>query len=177
MLEALDRLDLTRRTVVIFFGDHGRHFFEHGGLSGKRSLFRESVRVPLIVSAPGKPSGLVSPRLVELVDLYPTVADLCGLPLPSGVEGTSFAPLLDDPMRPWKKGAFSVLRRKGEPGGKAVYTERYAYVEWGSKETAQLYDHQTDPNEYINLIADPKHAQTVARMRDLLSGGWRKAVP
>jgi uncharacterized sulfatase len=177
MLDALDRLGLTEKTVVVFFGDHGRHLFEHGGLTGKRSLFQESSRTPLIVSAPGKAGGTDSPRLVELVDLYPTLAELCNLPSPPGVEGTSFAPLMDDPMRLWKQGAFSVVRRKGEPSGRAVYNERYAYVEWGGEQTAQLYDHQTDPNEHINLINFPEHAQTAARMHDLLSGGWQKAVP
>lgn len=177
LLEAVDRLQLGDRLVIVLFGDHGLHLSEHG-YWGKRSLFEESARVPLIVAAPGKQAGASCPRLVELVDLFPTLAELCGLPAPAGVEGTSFVPLLKDPQRAWKKAAFTQTEREKEKViGRAVRTERYVYMEWGSEKIAQLYDHQDDPREYVNLIGSPRHAEVLAEMRRLLKEGWKGALP
>ena len=130
----------------------------------------------MIVVAPKKRAGAVSPSLVEFVDIYPTLAELCGLPAPVGVEGMSFAPLLDDPKQPWKKAAFTSLARRNVYG-RSVRTARYRYTEWGDEKLAELYDHQADPHEYTNLVNDPKHASTLAEMRRTLKAGWRGALP
>jgi len=176
LLEAVDRLKLADRTVIVFWGDNGFLLYEHG-LWRKTCLFEPSAGVPLIIAAPGKRAGAVSPRLVEFVDLYPTLAELCGLPLPEGLEGTSMAPLLEDPRRPWKKAAFTMTTRGKGLIGRSARTERYCYNEWGDEKTAELYDHQTDPGEYTNLVNDPAQAGTLAGMRQLLRAGWMGARP
>jgi iduronate 2-sulfatase len=190
VLKALDDLNLRDNTVVVLWGDHGWHLGDHGGMWGKLSVFEEAAHVLLIVAAPGKPAGVVSPRLVEFVDLYPTLSELCGLPVAEGLEGTSFVPLLHEPSRPWKKAAFTQVLREanevrnprpsGEPHpvmGRSVRTERWRYTEWGGPEVAELYDHDQDPREVHNLISDPAQREKIAELRQILVAGWRKAAP
>jgi iduronate 2-sulfatase len=177
VLGALDRLKLAQKTVIVFWGDHGWHLGEHHRWH-KRSLFEESARAPLIVTAPGrKGNGKSSRALVEFVDIYPTVADLCGLPLPSHLEGQSAAPLLDSPSRSWKRAAFTQMAAPAERiVGRSVRTDRYRYTRWeGPYPDEELYDENNDPKEYTNLARKPEHATTLKQMRETLDGGWRAA--
>ncbi len=172
VLDAMDRLKLWDNTIVVFWSDHGYHLGEHG-LWMKQSLFENSARVPLVIVAPGaKGNGRASARTVEFVDLYPTLADLCGLTPPKNLAGASLKPLLDDPAAAWTKPAFTQVWRRGF-SGHSVRTERYRYTEWDNGDKGvQLYDYETDPDEYHNLATDPKFAEVVAGLKALLRKNW-----
>ncbi len=174
LLDALDRLKLADNTVVVFLSDHGYHLGEHG-LWQKQSLFENVARVPLVVRGPGVAAGKGCGRTVELLDLHPTLADLCGLPAPPNLGGKSLKPLLSDPAAAWDKPAHTQVRRgQGKNPvyfGRSVRTERHRYTEWdGGKRGVELYDYATDPGEAKNLAADPAHAADVARLKALLGG-------
>ncbi len=172
VLTALDRLGLSDSTIIVFWSDHGYHLGEHG-LWKKLSCFEESARVPLIIAAPGfKGAGQASPRPVELIDLYPTLADLAGLPPPANLPGASLRPLLDRPDAPWTRAAYTQVQR-GEWPGHSVRTGRWRYTEWdGGRRGVELYDHASDPREFTNLAADPRHAATVAELKALVRSNW-----
>lgn len=172
LLDTLDRLKLTDKTIVVFWSDHGYHLGEHG-LWMKQSLFEESARVPMLIAAPQqKAKGKASTRTVELLDLYPTLADLTGLEPPKSLQGASLKSLLDDPDADWKKPAYTQVWRGTFPGH-SVRTERWRYTEWANgKNGGELYDHQSDPHEYANLASDPKHAAVVQEMKALVQKNW-----
>ena len=176
LINALDRLNLAERTIIVFLSDHGWLLGEHGGQWQKRSLFEESARVPLIIYAPGAAgNGRVCQRTVELIDLFPTLAELCDLPQPSGLEGASLQPLLNDPDHEWARAAITeVVRRKNRRlrdgiSGRSVRTARYRYTEWDRGSAGvELYDHDSDPHEWHNLANDPHFEQVISRLKPLL---------
>jgi uncharacterized sulfatase len=169
LLDALDREMLWDDTIVVFFSDHGYHLGDHDGLWAKLTVFDQGCHVPLIIAAPGQARGQASPRTVELIDVYPTLAELCGLPPPNRLEGRSLAPLLSEPAAAWDRPARSLVHHNGVVG-KTVCNERWRYTEWdGGKVAAELYDHETDAGEYCNLAVDPKYAATVTAMKQLLA--------
>jgi uncharacterized sulfatase len=172
LLDAMDRLKLWESTVVVFWSDHGYHLGDHG-LWMKQSLFEQSARVPMIIVAPGaRGNGKACARTVELLDLYPTLADLSGLTPPKEIQGASLRPLLDDPSKSWDRPAFTQVQRGAFPGH-AVSTEKWRYIEWdGGKAGTQLYDRESDPQEFVNLAADPKHAKVIEELQALVKKNW-----
>lgn len=173
VLDALDRLGLRQSTIVVFWSDNGYLLGQHGQWM-KQSLFEESARVPLIISLPGatgagKPCG----RTVELLDIYPTLAEACGFDAPRDLAGKSLVPLLNDPAAAWDKAAYTQTTRmveKKQIAGRSVRTERYRYIEWDEgRQGAELYDHQGDPGEITNLARSAAHAKVVEQMKQKLA--------
>jgi uncharacterized sulfatase len=170
LLDALERLGLRENTIVFFFGDHGYQLGEHGWWN-KNTLYEPSTRAPLLVAAPGQTTpGTHCARFVEFVDIYPTLADLCGLAAPANLQGRSFQALLREPDRPWKQAAFTQVNRG--VAGRAVRTERWRYIEWdGGRAGVELYDHDSDPGEFHNLGDDPAHADVRRKLAALIRAG------
>jgi iduronate 2-sulfatase len=173
LIDAVDRLGLTDNTVIVFWSDHGYHLGEHG-LWFKQSCFEEASRVPLIFCVPNGLKGKSAKGLVELVDLYPTLADLTGLTPPSNLEGRSLEPLLKDPDAKWDYPAYTQVSRGP---GHSVRTDRWRFTQWanGNRGT-ELYDHQSDPHELHNLANDAKYADVVTQMKNLLNQVHPKPV-
>ena len=180
VLAELDRLGLRENTVVVLWGDHGWKLGEHDSWC-KHTNFEIDARAPMMVSPPGmRGAAKRTGALVEFVDMYPSLCELCGIPIPDHCEGTSFAPLMDDPTRHWKSAAFGQYPR-GHVMGYAMRTDRYRYVEWRERETGvvlarELYDHQQDPQENVNAAEKPELSQVVASLSAKLRAGWRVAA-
>lgn len=168
VIETLDRLKLRDNTIIVFWGDHGYHLGEKGKWSKHGSLFEIGTRVPLIIIAPGaKGNSHSSPRIVQSIDIYPTLCQLCGLEAPKGLEGRSLAPLLRDPQAKWDHPAFTVFGNTKRLTGVAVRSERFRYAEYANGE-AMLFDEQADPQEQKNLAGDEKFAGERARLAELV---------
>ncbi len=173
VLDSLDRLKLRDKTIIVFWSDHGYHLGEHG-LWQKQTCFEEAARVPFIIAAPGtKARGGVTRATVELIDLYPTLADLAGLKGPANLQGASLRPLLDDPGAAWARPAFTQTQRGKKNGewvfGRSVRTDRWRYTEWQDGGAGiELYDHDKDPKEYTNLADDPAFEGERAKLGGLL---------
>lgn len=178
VLAELKSLGLDKNTIVVFWSDHGYHLGEQT-LWAKTSNFELDAGVPLIISTPDmKKPGEKTEALAELLDLYPTLAEACGLPAPSGVEGTSLLPVLRDPSATVKAAAGTQHPRpayfKGQPEvmGRSVRTARYRYTEWrefktGKLVAAELYDHQVDPLETVNVVRDRSKTKDLIECRKL----------
>ena len=171
IMKTLDQLDIRKNTAVVLWGDHGWHLGEHD-FWGKHNVMHLSTRSPLIVSTPGSKGGQTCDRLVEFVDLYPTILDLVGLkPTNSELEGFSFKPLLDKPRMLWKKAAFS---RYGP--AVSLITPRFNFVRFKDGEK-MLFDLNSDPQENLNLASNPKQKENLARLEKMLRAGWEKVLP
>lgn len=189
LLDELDRLGLRENTIIILWGDHGWKLGEHDAWC-KHSNAENDTNVPLLLSVPGmKHAGVRTNGIVEFVDIYPTLADLAGLSLPSHLEGISFKPLLDDPKRAWKSAAFSQYpRNASRSGGGALMgysmrTERHRFTVWVNRDdhskvdAIELYDHQNDPQENTNIAKHPDQSALVARLMAQWRRGWKGALP
>jgi iduronate 2-sulfatase len=192
VLKALDDHKLSERTVIVFVSDHGYHLGEHT-LWAKTSCFDFDARVPLIVAAPGmKSTGKGTPALVELIDLYPTLTDLCGLKPPAGLEGASLVPILAEPAKSVKAAAFTQHPRPayfdrtpaGAPAamGYSVRTPAGRYTEWRDWKTgkvleAEYYDHAGDPHELTNRIDAGKEGDELKAAQRALHAQFPPGLP
>lgn len=171
VVAALDRLGLRDSTIIVFWGDHGFQLGEKGKWSKAASLFEQGARVPLIIVDPGAAgNGTPSSRVVESIDIYPTLVELCGLPRPAGLEGHSLVPLLEDPDAAWDYPAYTVWSENGKTlTGISVRTERWRYTEFFHRGGgALLFDENNDPHEMYNLADDPKYASVRAELSKLV---------
>lgn len=193
VLDALDRLDLAENTVIVFTSDHGYHVGEHG-LWQKQSIFEESARVPLLIVAPGFASKAAAAAPVSHVDIFPTLAELCGVKAPANLQGQSLVPMLKNPAangRGWAitqvvRGGnikrFGASPATGDAGkrffGYSLRTPRWRYTEWDEgRQGRQLYDHDTDPKEQKNLAEEAAHAATVAELSTQLREAVKTTFP
>jgi len=194
VLDALEKQGLADDTIVVFMSDHGYHMGEHG-LYQKSSLFEGSARVPLVIAAPGRcRAGGVAAAPVSLVDLYPTLAELCEVRAPHNLQGQSLVPLLEDPALEGRGWALTQVtrsaKRTGDSGtpraearrphfyGYSLRTRRYRYTEWDEgREGRELYDHDADPGELVNLADAPDQAPVVADLSRRLHDAVSRSFP
>lgn len=171
LLEALERNGHDKNTVVVLWSDHGWHLGEKL-ITGKNTLWDRGTKVPLIFAGPGVAQGGRCNRPAELLDIYPTLIDLCGLPAQSGLEGHSLAPQLKDAKAPREWPAITTHNA----GNHGIRTEDWRYIRYadGSEE---LYDMQRDPNEWTNLAKDPQHATTKAALQKWVPAQSARPAP
>ena len=158
ILDELERLGLRRNTAIVFLSDQGYHLGEHT-FWAKMNLHEEISRVPLIISLPGMKPGRTD-AIVELLDLYPTLSELAGLPVPVEVQGKSFVPVLEDPSASFRNGALSIIPHKGI----ALRTKDYAYMRYRDG-TEELYDMLKDPKQFTNQAANPEYSVKLEQLR------------
>lgn len=163
VLKALENSKHADNTIVVLWSDHGQHMGEKKHWR-KQSLWEEATHVPLCFKVPGQnPNGRVCDRVVSLLDLYPTLVELCGLPKAEKLQGQSLVPLIRNPEMEWTKPVLSTWYYKNH----AVRSENWRYIHYrdGSEE---LYDHRIDPGEHTNLALNPKYAHIIAEHKKWL---------
>ena len=185
ILDELDAQNLLDSTIVVVWSDHGWQLGDHG-MWGKSTCYEWSARAPLFAYVPGmKAAGEPTDALVEYVDLFPTVLDLCGLAIPDYLEGTSFVPVLQNPSTAWKRAAFSQFPRHdkalGHMEGYSMRTKDYRYTQWQTKDGTivfeELYDERKNLLETENLAPNPEYRSVIDRQRKQFAKGWKGALP
>ncbi|MEL7531859.1 MAG: sulfatase [Bacteroidota bacterium] len=188
LIEHLKALNIYENTIIIVWGDHGWKLGEHNSW-GKMTNYNIDLQVPMIVRYPAQESrGVETEAITELVDIFPSLCELAGIPIPDYMQGSSFVPLLSDPERPWKQAAFSQFHRRPKVSadgkrymGYSINTAQYHYIEWytwdhksgqkGEFVEAELYDRINDPHERSNIVGD---SQALAQQLSAqLAAGWR----
>jgi iduronate 2-sulfatase len=169
VLNGLKEAGLEDNTIVIFTSDHGYHLGEHD-FWAKVSLHDESAAVPLIIRMPGKKPA-VCHSLVELLDLYPTLSNLCGLEVPKHLQGKDISKMMTDPAKEVRSAAFSVNGK-----GFLLREQDWAYIAYGKNGQGdeELFDMKQDPKQFTNLANDPKHAQIIARFQKQMATKLRE---
>jgi iduronate 2-sulfatase len=165
LLDELEHLKVADNTIVVMVADHGWHLGQKG-MWAKMTLFENSARVPLIIADPRKKGGGARCKAVsESLDIYPTLAELCGLAAPSHLQGASLARFLDDPRASWERPARTVMLRNGLLA-RSLRTARWRYTEWDEgRRGTELYDHDRDPDELRNLAGEKKFAATMTELK------------
>lgn len=197
VLDELDRLKLTDDTIIVLTSDHGLQTGEHTSW-GKQTLFQLDAVAPMIISAPGVTGpGTRTHSISELIDIYPTLADLCGLPLPTGLDGLSLKPVLLNPAATVKMAALTQFPRptnffrvaqhsktRPEPPvmGYAIHNDRWCYTEWREFKTGrvvgqELYDDLNDPTETVNLSGTLEGAAVIPALAEQLDTLIKSAKP
>ena len=181
VLDELDRLKLRKKTLIVFWSDHGLHLGEHG-LTRKTTAFELDAAVPLIVATPDHRPGQQTPALVELIDLYPTLIEFCGLPAPHALQGRSLLPLLTDPHRRFKPAVLTQTPRPNYPRGRrpdvmgySMRNDRFRYIEWRDFESGrvvarELYDHENDSLERVNVVGEGRYQTVLPGLKRQLAG-------
>ncbi|MCA9082615.1 MAG: sulfatase [Planctomycetaceae bacterium] len=187
LLAALEDARQLDRTVTVLWSDHGYHLGEHQGIWQKRTLFEQAARSPLIVAAPGRSgNGQICRRVVEFVDIYPTLSALCGVPAPSDLAGRDLTPLLNDPLQPWESDAVTQILRPADSRlrkmvmGRSIRTERWRFTDWDEgRAGVELYDHHADPGEFENLAINPSddHAAVIRSLKARLDAKASGQIP
>ncbi|WP_190302383.1 sulfatase [Sphingobacterium litopenaei] len=170
VLDELDKQGLRENTIIVFWSDHGYQLGERGKWSKAGSLWEQGTRVPFIILDPrAKGNGTSSSRTVELIDIYSTLVEACGLPMPTGLDGVSLIPLLQNPKAPWDRSAYTVWNEHNKGiTGVVVRTERWRYAEFfGNGAGAFLTDAVNDPHELINLVENPQYKEVVDQLSKL----------
>ena len=181
VLDALERLELADHTIVVFVSDHGYLLGERGQWM-KQMLFERSAKAPLIIAGPGvSKRGAASHRIVELLDLYPTLTSLAGVEPPEGLHGRSLAPLLANPTASWDHPAITQVRRGSADDrfmGYSIRTDKWRYTEWDNgKRGTELYNEEEDPDERKNLASDSSQKATIAGLQRLLRTTVERRMP
>ncbi|MBF0199022.1 MAG: sulfatase-like hydrolase/transferase [Planctomycetes bacterium] len=158
VLDHAEGLGLLKNTVIVFLGDHGYQVGEKDYFN-KTLLFERSCRAPLILAAPNLQAGGSIDRVVQFIDIFPTVTELCHLPTPSNVDGKSLLPLVRSKTTNWEDAAYSYVNQD-----RSVRTDQFRYIRWRGKLEA-LYDHHKDPGEHFNLVDDPEYKKVLERLR------------
>jgi arylsulfatase A-like enzyme len=172
LLDVLDELELANNTIVILWGDHGWNLGEHG-LWCKHCNFETSLHTALMIKVPGIKGGKKTNALTEFVDIYPSLCELTGLPVPHHLQGMSFVPLLSNPDQPWKQYVFSKWHN-----GFSIKNEQYRYTEWSRKDSTitqyarMLYDHVNDSLENHNIAEGVQNQELIDQLSHRLRQEW-----
>jgi len=184
LLGAMKEMDIYDNTIIIMWGDHGWKLGDMGSW-GKMTNYEIDTRVPLVLKAKGKrqkAKGGITSGLVELVDIFPSLCDLAGIPVEDYLQGTSFVPLLENPDIEWKEAVFSQFHRRpkvahdgGRYMGYSVRTKHLHYIEWYTWDnkrhtpldsvSAELYDHRVDPYEKLNRIDEIDYNDDIYQLK------------
>lgn len=179
LLNELDRLDIRKNTIIVLWGDHGWHLGDHG-LWNKHTNFEQATHTLLMMSVPGKKTGIKPVATCEFVDIFPTLCDLTDLPIPKYLDGLSLVPVIDNPAAEIKKYAFSQYPRPENNMGYSIRTKRFRYTEWISGDfktnkvynpelvvAREMYDYEKDPLETENILDKAEYQKDKIEMEKL----------